>query len=179
MGFLSACSLRLDPMQPLCWHLDGEHVPRQALRVCVDGAAAARRQRCIQSIALRLANVVLPARVRDCRDRELSANVGGILGFAGLRDLCPEWRWRLAPAARASSVRRRKAKVVFNMKNCSMFQFYFRFQFSLRCQGAMHDLRLPCSPAVSLALAQHQRQRAAWRIIRIAPSRIETCRAAP
>ena len=44
-GFLSASSLRLDPTKPLCWHLDGEHVPRQASRMCVVGAAAARRQR--------------------------------------------------------------------------------------------------------------------------------------
>ena len=44
-GFLSASSLRLDPMKPLYWHLDGEQVPRQALRVCVVGAMAARRQR--------------------------------------------------------------------------------------------------------------------------------------
>jgi hypothetical protein len=44
-GFLRASSLRLDPTKPLCWHLDGEHVPRQASRMWVVGAAAAQRQR--------------------------------------------------------------------------------------------------------------------------------------
>jgi hypothetical protein len=42
-GFLSASSLRLDPMKPLSWHLDGEHVPWRLLRVRVlvyDGSLA-------------------------------------------------------------------------------------------------------------------------------------------
>ena len=104
--------------------------------------------------------------------------------LAGRREICDGSDFFLteggaAKAGVAEGGAAKAAKVVFNIKNCSMFQFYFRCQFSLRCQGAMHDLRLPCSPADSLALAQHQRQRAAWRIIRIAPSRIESCRAAP
>ncbi len=42
-GFLSASSLRLDPMKPLSWHLDGEHVPWRLRRGCVlvyDGSLA-------------------------------------------------------------------------------------------------------------------------------------------
>ena len=83
-GFLSASSLRLDPMKPLSWHLDGEHVPWRLLRVYVlvyDGGLASA---VIRGYRLEL------DRQCDCHERDLSVNVGGLHRFVDLPDFCPE-----------------------------------------------------------------------------------------